>query len=103
MGSLKSNNPAHLDNGASYRILTSEINDKLELIKPYVAINHKLAIIAHDELLARRAAIESVTLSMSGSGLLLADKNSVAKDYSKLAIDSSFFCERFNKYIMEVM
>ena len=103
MGSLKSNNPAHLDNGASYRILTSEINRQLSLIEPYVTINHKLAIIAHDELLARRAAIESVTLSMSGSGLLPADKNSVAKDYAKLAISSEFFCERFNKYIMEVM
>lgn len=103
MGSLKSNNPAHLDNGASYRFLTSEINRQLSLIKPFVANGHKHAIVAHDVLLARRAAIESVTLSMSGSGLLPADKNSVAKDYCKLAISPSLFCGQFDKFIKEVM
>lgn len=103
MGSLKSVNPVHLDNGCDYRILTSEINRQLSLIKPYVAINHKLAIVAHDVLLARRAAIESVMLSMSGSGLLPSDKNSVAKDYAKLAINPDLFCGQFDKFIKEVM
>ena len=96
MGSLNSTNPVHYDNGWAYRDLVKPLYAKLQLIAPHVGIGTKQAIIAHDVLLAKIAALAVVNLSMSGSN------SDEAKDFAKQAINERFFYHRFNLE-MEVM
>ena len=96
MGSINSTNPVHFDNGLAYRDLVKPLYAKLQLIAPHVGIGTKQAIIAHDMLLAKIAAMATVNLSMSGSN------SDEARDFAKQAINERFFYRRF--YIeMEAM
>ncbi len=90
MGSINSTNPIHYDNGIAYRDLVKPLYAKLQLIAPYVARGTKQAIIAHDVLLAKIAALAVVNLSMSGSN------GDEAKDFAKQAINKRFFYRRFD-------
>lgn len=101
MGSLNSISPAHVDNGIAYRQLSAQHYSRLALIEPYVAMGDRRAIICHDILLAKIAVLSSVLLSMSGSGLLSSDKNQTAKDFSKQAINKTFFYEQFDREVMK--
>ncbi len=89
MGSINSTNPVHFDNGLAYRDLVKPLYAKLQLIAPYVSIGTKQAIIAHDVLLAKIAAMATVNLSMSGSN------SDEARDFAKQAINENFFYRRF--------
>ncbi len=89
MGSLNSTNPVHFDNGLAYRDLAKPLYAKLRLIAPHVGIGTKQAIIAHDVLLAKIAALAVVNLSMSGSN------SDEARDFAKQAINKRFFYDRF--------
>lgn len=90
MGSLNSTNPVHFDNGLAYRDLVKPLYAKLRLIAPHVTIGTKQAIIAHDVLLAKIAAMATVNLSMSGSN------SEEARDFAKQAINKRFFYQRFD-------
>lgn len=90
MGSLNSTNSVHFDNGLAYRDLVKPLYAKLRLIAPYVTIGTKQAIIAHDMLLAKIAAMATVNLSMSGSN------SDEARDFAKQAINERFFYRRFD-------
>lgn len=96
MGSLNSTNPIHYDNGMAYRDLVKPLYAKLRLIAPYVTSGTKQAIIAHDVLLAKIAAMAVVNLSMSGIN------SDEAKDFAQQAINERFFYQRFGLE-MEVM
>ena len=90
MGSINSTNPVHFDNGIAYRDLVKPLYAKLRLIAPHVACGTKQAIIAHDVLLAKIAALAVVNLSMSGSN------SDEARDFAQQAINKRFFYHRFN-------
>ena len=100
MGSLKSNNPAHCDNGVNYRNATKFINRMIAESKK--RDSHPIMRQCHDKLLAQKCISSVILLSNSGSGLLPYSNNPAARDFGELAYSLPDFIREFDKLIMEV-
>ena len=100
MGSINSNNPAHLDNGVCYRNATKRINKMIAEAK--ARDNHPIMRQCHDRLLAQKCLLSATLLSNSGSGLLLYSGNITARDFGQLAYDLELFISEFDKLVKEV-
>ena len=99
MGSLHSANPVAYDNGIIFRQKTAGINRLIDLNQPYVMLGNRRALQAHDHLLAQKAALSAIYLTMSGSNSMGADRNPYAKDFGRFALDLDRFNVFFNYFI----
>ena len=99
MGSLHSANPVAYDNGIIFRQKTAEINRLIDLNQPYVKAGNRRALQAHDLLLAQKAALSAIYLTMSGNNSMEADRNPYAKDFGRFALDVNRFNTFFNYFI----
>ncbi len=95
MGSNNARNYIHLQCGADYRRLSSQVTADLAILRP-LRLSNKMVSVQYDRLLAKQSFFSAVLLANDSR---LSDKNEYAREGRKTAVSLS----RFNRFFNELM